>query len=468
MELRTTSSPPVPVGSAQPSYSAIQAWSITSLIVVFATINWADKAIIGIVARSLQEDLGLTATQIGFAGSAFFFLFSISGAAVGFLGDRFQVRWILFVLATLWGLIQFPIIITGTFTVLLVTRIILGAAEGPATAMANTAAFQWFPPGKRSFPSALVTSGSSFAKIAAAPMLALVLAAWDWRACFVIMGIASFVWCALWLVFGKEGPYAARGVAGKSDDTGTDASKAARMVRVPLRDILLTRSFIGALVGTFTVYGLVSASITWIPSYFEAGLGYSRLNSGMMFGLPSIASLIMMFGSTFIADRLSSRRRTARTTRALTTAAFLVVGGIALAALPFIEAPVVIVALLIFGYGCASVALPMMNAVISQITPAHQLASTLGIFLAVQNLAGLITPVLVGILVDHAPTPLAGYSFAYQIFGLSLLFGGLVIAALVHPERDAARIQAQLANRQILGFQQRLPKELEVAGPAAS
>jgi len=142
MELRTTSSPPVPVGSAQPSYSAIQAWSITSLIVVFATINWADKAIIGIVARSLQEDLGLTATQIGFAGSAFFFLFSISGAAVGFLGDRFQVRWILFVLAILWGLIQFPIIITGTFTVLLVTRIILGAAEGPATALANTAAFQ--------------------------------------------------------------------------------------------------------------------------------------------------------------------------------------------------------------------------------------------------------------------------------------------------------------------------------------
>src|SRR4051794_31404052 len=115
MKLDTTLSSPMPVGSVRPSYSATQAWTITAMIVLFATINWADKAVIGIVARPLQEELGFTATQIGFAGSAFFFLFSISGATVGFLGDRIQVRWILFVLSILWGVIQFPILVTGTF-----------------------------------------------------------------------------------------------------------------------------------------------------------------------------------------------------------------------------------------------------------------------------------------------------------------------------------------------------------------
>jgi len=152
-----------------------------------------------------------------------------------------------------------------------------------------------------------------------------------------------------------------------------------------------------------------------------------------------------MFGSTLIADRLATQGYTARTTRALTTAAFLVVGGIALAALPYMGIPAVVVAFLILGYGCASIALPMMNAVVSQITPPQQLASTLGIFLAVQNLSGLIAPALVGILVDRASSPGAGYVFAYQMFGLSVLIGGLAIALLVHPERDAARIQARLA-----------------------
>lgn len=415
-----------------------RAWSVTLMVVMFATINWADKAIIGIVARALQEDLGLTASQIGYTGSAFFFLFSISGAAVGFLGDRFQVRWILLTLALLWGLIQLPILISGTFTVLLISRILLGAAEGPATAMANTAVFQWFPPEKRSFPSALVTSGSSLAKIAVAPILALILAAWGWRACFIVMGTVSVIWCVFWLMISKEGPYARRSGASAA------APNAAEVVaeRVPLMKILLTPSFFGALFGTFTVYALVAASITWIPSYLEAGLGYSRLNSGLMFGLPSIASLIMMFGSTFIADRLSSRNHSARVTRALTTAGFLMVGGLTLCSLPFIQTPYLVVGVLIFGYGCASVALPMMNAVISQITPVRQLASTLGIFLALQNVSGLIAPSLVGVLVDHAATPLAGYSFAYQIFGIALVVGGLAVGIFVNPERDAERLKS--------------------------
>lgn len=445
MKPSTASSPAAVVGEikvASLTLQRTQAWSITAMVVLFATINWADKAIIGIVAQALREDLGFTATQIGYAGSAFFFLFSISGAAVGFLGDKFQVRHILFLLAALWGLIQFPILITATASMLLITRIVLGAAEGPATAMASTVLFQWFPPEKRGFPSALVTAGSSFAKILAAPMLALVLAGWGWRACFVVMGVASFVWCALWFFIGKEGPYAAR--ANKASTAETPSSGAADLPRLPMTTIMLSPSFMGALIGTFVVYGLVSASITWIPSYFEKGLGYSRLHSGFMFGLPSIFALVTMFGSTLIGDRLTTGKRTSRTTRALTTAAFLLIGGCALAALPYFNVPVVVVAILVFGYGCASAALPMMNAVISQITPPQQIASTLGMFLALQNLSGLITPTLVGVLVDRASSPLAGYSLAYQIFGLSIVAGGIAIALLVHPERDAARLKALL------------------------
>lgn len=418
------------------TYPRAQAWSMTAMVVLFATINWADKAIIGIVAPALREELGFTATQIGYAGSAFFFLFSISGAMVGFLGDRFQLRHILLVLALLWGLIQFPMLLAATAVVLLTTRIVLGAAEGPATAMANAALFQWFPPEKRGFPSALVTAGSSFAKILAAPLLALVLAGWGWRACFAVMGCASFAWCALWFFVGKEGPYSSS-VSSHSNPVNTQP-------KLPLLTIILCPTFIGALIGTFVVYGLVSASITWIPSYFEKGLGYSRLHSGFMFGLPSIFALVTMFASTLIGDRLTTAKRTSRTTRAIATAAFLIAGGGALAALPWLGTPAAVVAVLVFGYGCASVALPMMNAVVSQITPPHQLASTLGIFLALQNLSGLITPTVVGVLVDRSVNPVAGYGLAYQLFGISIIAGGVAIALLVHPDRDAARLKRLL------------------------
>lgn len=441
MPVRTMPSPTTTAGRYAPPRSTARAWAVTAAVVVLATINWADKALIGLAAQPLKEEFGFTSAQIGFAGSAFFFLFSVTGAAVGLLGDRIQVRWILFTLAALWGFIQFPILISGTLTVLLLTRVALGAAEGPATAMANTAVFQWFPPSKRAFPSALVTSGASFAKIAAAPALAVVIAAWGWRAGFVTMGVVSFVWCVCWLAIGKEGPYARRaGTAGCDVDT----DQAAGPTRLPLRRILLTKSFIGALIGTLPVYGVVAASITWLPSYFENGLGYSRLESGVMFGLPSIASVALMFSVTLVADRRTARGATARATRVWSTAAFLLIGGTSLAVLPAIGAPIAVVAALVVGYGCVCVAMPMANVIVSQIVPAQQLSGALGVFLALQNLAGLIAPVLVGILADRADTARAGFSFAYQIFGVLIVLSAAVVVTLVHPERDAARLSAAL------------------------
>jgi len=41
------------------------------------------------------RDQGLTPVQFGLAGSAFFFLYSISGVLVGLLTRRVQTRWIL-------------------------------------------------------------------------------------------------------------------------------------------------------------------------------------------------------------------------------------------------------------------------------------------------------------------------------------------------------------------------------------
>lgn len=435
-------------GKTQPP--GIRAWTVTSMVVLFATINWSDKALLGIVAQPLAREFGLTATQIGFAGSAFFFLFSVSGAMVGLLGDRFQVRWILLILSALWGLVQFPILISGTFTVLLLCRIALGAFEGPATAMATTAVFQWFTPEKRGFPSALVTSGSSFAKIFAAPALAVVVVAAGWRAGFVVMAVVSFIWCAAWLLVGKEGPFAkTRSLPGPSTVSSAEQEQPP-VIKLNRWHILTSKSFIGALLATFAVYGVVSASITWIPSYFEKGLGYSQLESGIMFGLPSVASLIFMYGSTFLTDRLGNRRGSSGRIRVITTTAFLVIGGAVLACLPLFKEPVIVVAVLILGYGCMSVALPMMNAVISQIVPASQLSSSMGIFLALQNVSGLIAPGLVGVLVENAVTPLAGFSLSYQIFGAAILLGGILTFVLVNPERDAAILKEKLAAAQRL------------------
>ncbi|GAA4883264.1 MFS transporter [Saccharopolyspora cebuensis] len=422
-------------GEGPSGYRPVMAWTITGMLVIFMIVNWADKAVLGIVAQPLQDDLGLSAAEIGFIGSAFFFLYSISGVAVGFLANRVKTKWVLLALAVLWSVTQVPVLVSATGTALLISRIALGAAEGPATAMASAGAFEWFPKEKRSLPAAWLNSGASIAKIAVAPLLTVIVVAFGWRAAFLTLALVGVVWCLAWLLIGREGPYATpRGksalAAAPADDTRT----------VPFHRIALSRSFIGGALGTFSVYGMVSVILTWLPSYFEVGLGFSRLEAGSMFGLPSITGMIGMIGVGWLTDRMVSRGASSRVQRGLVPAGALLVGGALLATLPYIGPAWAAVTIVVVAYGFMVVALPVMNAVVSQISPVRQQPGALGLFLAVQTLSGLFAPALTGALVDAAAEPAVGYAQAFQVFGLTVVVGGIVMGLLVNPERDARRI----------------------------
>src|SRR5271165_7214396 len=113
-----------------------EAWSITFLLFLFMLVNFADKIVVGLAGVPIMTDLKLEPEQFGLLGSSFFFLFSISAIIVGFIVNRIETRWVLLVLALVWALAQFPMVGTISFSTLPICRIILGAGEGPAAAVA--------------------------------------------------------------------------------------------------------------------------------------------------------------------------------------------------------------------------------------------------------------------------------------------------------------------------------------------
>ncbi|MQA97079.1 MAG: MFS transporter [Streptosporangiales bacterium] len=415
------------------------AWTITGMLVFFIVVNWADKAVLGIVAQPLKEDIGITTEQIGFIGSAFFALFAVSGLASGWLASRFSPKWSLTLLALLWSVTQLPMLFSATVTALFISRVALGAAEGPAGALSQSAAFEWFPKHKRGMPASWISAGASIAKIGIAPVLTWIVIAFGWRAAFISLAIFGVVWSALWLMISRPGPYAPKKDApAATAETGT--ADAVLSQRIPYKKIMLTPTFLGGLVGAFTMYGLVTVVLTWLPSYFEEGLGFSRGQAGAMFGLPSISAMIMMIGVNGLADRMLTRGASSRVARGMVGAGALLVGGALLATLPYVPGqwgPVIVV---VMGYGIGCIATPLLAATISSISPPKQTAGVLGIFLALQNCGGLVAPALTGVLVGAAATPAEGYAFAFQVFGRMAVAGGIILALTVNPARDAERI----------------------------
>src|SRR4029078_7365704 len=119
--------------TAQPTPK--RAWKITFLLFLFMLVNFADKIVVGLAGAPIMDELKLSAEQFGFLGASFFFLFSISAIAVGFIVNRVDARWVLLVMALIWSVAQFPMVGTVRFTPLAICRIILGAGAAPALAV---------------------------------------------------------------------------------------------------------------------------------------------------------------------------------------------------------------------------------------------------------------------------------------------------------------------------------------------
>src|SRR6516225_1743589 len=92
-----------------------EAWQIVTLLFLFMLINFADKAVIGIAAVPIMQELQLSPRQFGLIGSSFFLLFSVSAIVTGFIVNRVQTRWELLTMGLVWALTQFPMLGTVGF-----------------------------------------------------------------------------------------------------------------------------------------------------------------------------------------------------------------------------------------------------------------------------------------------------------------------------------------------------------------
>jgi sugar phosphate permease len=146
-------------------------WAVVVLVFLFMLVNFADKAVVGLSSVPIMQELRLSHAQFGLLGSAFFLLFSISGVAVGFLANRVRTKTLMGVMGTVWALALWPVSAMSSLAVLVGSRVVLGAAEGPAFPVALHAVYKWFGDRHRAVPTSVVASGAAFGAGIVAPLI---------------------------------------------------------------------------------------------------------------------------------------------------------------------------------------------------------------------------------------------------------------------------------------------------------
>lgn len=442
-----------------------RAWLVTGLLVLFQIVAFADKAVLGLVSADAIPELGLTTVEFGFIGSAFFFLYAIVSVITGVLASKFSVKWILFAMGITWAVLQFPMLLGGGAAILLVTRILLGGAEGPATAMSLTSAHTWFSPVRRALPSNLIAAGSALGPVIAAPVLVWVIAAWGWRWAFGVLGIIGLVWTAAWFLLGADGPFrpkrdeavdrtAAR-VELDTDGDEIETSAVDAQQPVAIWRALLSLTFLAALIGGASNFFVQGFLTTWLPQYLGTVAGLSRTSVGSVTTIPWVIGALVLLALGALGHRLLKRGYTAHRAIAVPFGCAAIVAGLCFVAIQATSGTVA-VGLLCLAAGC-SLAYPMTAAAIGYAVGARQrpiMMATLG---GLASFGAVISPILVGWLMSHAgyvsppkgvkPSPemadrmAIGVHQAFTITGLVLLIGGAMCIAFLRPERLGRTLQ---------------------------
>jgi MFS transporter, ACS family, D-galactonate transporter len=428
-EIREAHSRRGEVAEADTTTTSRAAWLIVGLLFLFMLINFADKAVIGIAAVPIMQELQLSPRQFGLIGSSFFLLFAVSAIITGFIVNRVQTRWALLVMGLVWALTQFPMLGTAGFATLVACRIALGAGEGPAYPVALHAAYKWFPNELRTLPTAIIAQGAGIGIMVALPVLNWVLVHYSWHWAFGVLGIAGLAWSAAWLALGREGPLTA---AAAADEKQTPAT-------IAYGQLLLSPTIVATWCASFGAQWGLSQALSWQGAFLIKGLGFSQGSIGLLGALPAGASVVLVIAAGWFSQRLLARGVSSRLARGIFGGVCVALGGAALAIMPWVPGISAKIALTTIGVALPSVIYVIGSAVVSEIAPVAQRGALLAIGTAVSTSAGLLAPYVMGSVVETAATPLDGFNKGFMICGIIMLVGGLIGTALMRPERETMR-----------------------------
>ncbi|MCB4323390.1 MFS transporter [Alcaligenes sp. 13f] len=420
----------------QKKYFPGQRYVVVFLLFLFMVINFADKAIFGLVAVPLMEELAIGPQQFGTIAGSFFFLFAISGIVVGFVSNTVSSRLLLVGLVVIWSVAQVPIAMgASTIIALMACRILLGVGEGPAYPLALHACYKWFPDQERTWPTAIVMQGGQVGMLLAGPLVGYLTISHGWRSVFWVTAAAGLMWLVVWALLGKDGPLSAAAAPA--------AGKHMPQSRCSYRAVLLNRSFIGNLLMYWVAYWCAALVFTWLPAYLQRGLNFSSDTAGWLFSLCIFVAIPIVSGGSYLSNRFLRQGYSSRVARSLVTVGFLLAGALCLLAAAYLKpGPTAGIVLIALGLSFPQVGFVLCSAISAQISPIEKRGSTLAITNSLSTTAGLVAPIVMGRLIQAEPG-LAGFHQGFALTAVLLLMGAVLGFILVDPSRTLSQIQAK-------------------------
>jgi MFS family permease len=310
-------------------------YGVLGFLCSLSFVLYLDRVCIGQAVVPIQDELGLTNTQMGYALAAFTIAYGLFEVPTGRWGDRFGSRGVLTRIVIWWSVFT---ALTGAATglvVLVVVRFLFGAGEAGAYPNVARIIARWFPRGERGAAQGIVITTAQLGGALAPVMAAYLIAELGWRSTFVAFSVLGVVWAAAFYLWFRDDPAEHPGtnaaervliatgrstlashstgetpVPPKSETPVLPGGHASSPLGVehppiPWRAILSNRNI--WLLGTLQTCSsfLSYMFMGWYPTYLEKGRGVEQLETGSLASLVLFGSAVGCLGSGFVNDYLA-------------------------------------------------------------------------------------------------------------------------------------------------------------------
>src|SRR5690349_13423498 len=199
---------------------ASRTWAVLAMLAFVYMLNFLDRQLLAILAKPIQDDLGITDGQIGLISGLYFALFyCLLAIPVGWLADRSNRVRILSLACLLWSAATVACGFSSSYPQLAAARMSVGVGEAGGVPPSYAIICDYFPPGRRGTALGLYNFGPPIGQALGIAFGASIAAAYDWRSAFVALGAAGIVAALLVSSFVREP------VRGGLDETSPQRSR---------------------------------------------------------------------------------------------------------------------------------------------------------------------------------------------------------------------------------------------------
>lgn len=310
-------------------------WWVMSFIFVIYTVANADRANIGFALPFIQEEFKLSNTMAGLLISLFFAGYALFQIPAGYLIKKYGMRNAFALGMLLTSACTALMGIVNNVVLLKLLRFFVGVSEAPVVIGSTVTINQWFPAKEKGTATGLFLAGSKFGPLLVPALCAWIIMTWGWRYIFVFFAIPGAVLSVFWYFMVRNTPEESRYVNGQEAAYIRDELPAAAQhhnnAQQPvifrycwLDKLIRTRQvaeltssqqvfrcwdIYGVALGYFSMVGIVSVLMSWLPKYLITERGFDLTSSAALAAAPFLGTVLGNFLGGVLSDRLLNKRR---------------------------------------------------------------------------------------------------------------------------------------------------------------